>query len=151
MEILQLTLSALAIVLSLTALWWSRRTQKVQLYDSMVNAFERMNALALDDDRNLKAVYQLYYPDDPCDDIERIRKHWLCYPVLNALELTFVAQRYRVIPAATAKRILNRLPTIAQDTEIQRIIKAGTYTPKFTEHITKLMPRKKPEGSQTQT
>lgn len=140
MDIAQSLLSGVAIILSLLALWWSRRTQRVQIYDSMVNAFERMNTLALDDDRNLRVVYELHFPDEPCDDPARIRKHWLCYSVLNALELTLVAQQHHAISERAAHRILKRLPAIARDPEVQRIIKAGTYTPEFTKRITDCMP-----------
>jgi predicted transposase YbfD/YdcC len=140
MDILQTALSALAILLSLIALCWTWRTQRVQLYDSMVNAFERMNTLALQDNDNLKAIYHLHFPDDTCDDIVHIRKHWLCYPVLNALELTFFARKHKVIRKTTADRILSRVPALARDKDIQRIIQEDTYTPEFTKYITGYMP-----------
>lgn len=137
MDIAQCVSSIMALVLSLIAFFISFRTRRVQQYDGIVNAFERMNSLALANDNNLEILYRLHYPDRPSVNATEMRKHWLCYPILNALELTFYANRKGAIHKATAHRILSRAPRIANDPDIQKILEEGTYTADFTDFMNK--------------
>lgn len=108
------------------------RKNKVLSYDLVVKSYDSMNALGLSNDKNLEAIAEVLYPDKK-NNLDVLRQRLFSYTALNAIELTFLSKRYRIIRRSLADPILeDLLESVLQNPEAQDIIKKGTYDKRFT-------------------
>ena len=121
------------LIISIYLLVNELRTRKVSSHDSIVKAYDSMNALGLESDENLQALAEVLYPDRK-NDLELLRQRLFAYVALNAIELTFLSKRHKIMKSDVADPILNDLlKSVLHNKEAQEIIESGTYDKKFTE------------------
>jgi hypothetical protein len=120
------------LIISIYLLVNELRMRKVSTHDLIVKAYDSVNALGLESDENLKALAEVLYPDKK-NNLELLRQRLFAYVALNAIELTFLSRRHKIIKHDVADPILNDLlRSVLHNKEAQDIIEAGTYDKKFT-------------------
>jgi hypothetical protein len=132
--------SIAALVIAIISLYISLQTRKLNSSSTLSDAYNKINTLALSDDKNLVVLDRLYFPELVDQDIEEKRKRWATFISLNAIEHTFIANRYKAIDPHVATPILdNLLKTLLQSKEVQDTLDLGYWDTKFTKHAKKII------------
>ncbi len=109
------------------------RGRKISTQEQIDQAFNEISALGLSSEENLKALANVLYPTKK-DNLDALRQRLFSYLVLNATELTFIAESQKGIKQRTAHLIVkDLLRSTLRNKEAWSIIEAGTYDSQFTQ------------------
>jgi hypothetical protein len=124
----QLILAAVALVISIYLLLTERRAGRVQTHQAMLESFNELQRIALENDDNLQALAEVAYPqwkDKPAD----FRRFLLGLRMMNSLEQLHVARKHKSIDAELADNIITVLMATLVQNQVVRdfVINRGTY------------------------
>ena len=131
--IAQIILGVGTLLLSVFLLIHEYRGRKIATQEQINQAFNNISTLGLSSEDNLKALAEVLYPTKK-NNLDALRQRLFAYLVLNATELTFIAESQKGIKKKTAHLIVeDLLHSTLRNKEAWNIIEAGTYDIKFTQ------------------
>lgn len=121
------------LLISIFLLIHEYRGRRVSTQEQVNHAFNEISALGLSSEENLRALAKVLYPTKT-NKLDALRQRLFSYLVLNATELTFIAETQKSIKRKTAYFIVeDLLRSTLQNKEAWNIIETGTYDSRFTQ------------------
>ena len=109
------------------------RGRRISTQEQINQAFNEISALGLSNEDNLKALAEVLYPTKK-KNLDTLRQRLFAYLVLNATELTFIAETQKGIKRNTGHLIVDDLlRSTLHNKEAWNIVETGTYDSRFTQ------------------
>ena len=132
-DVAQIIIGVGTLLMAVFLLVHEYRGRKIATQEQINKAFNDISALGLSSEDNLKALAKVLYPTQK-NNLDVLRQRLFSYLVLNATELTFIAESQKGIKQKTAHNIVeDLLGSALRNKEAWSIMEAGTYDRNFTQ------------------
>jgi hypothetical protein len=137
--IAQTVLGLATLALALLILRTSRRERRAESARIMQELWNVVNTLALSNDEVLQIIDVMADPKTLSHDLERRRKRWISFVVLNAFQAAYLGMRDSILDRSYAERTLEQLlPELLMDEEFYALTQGRGYHPSFSSYCASL-------------
>jgi hypothetical protein len=119
------------VAVSIFVYYGTRRIARMQYEQSIRDAWVAVDTAALENDATLLIADSLMDPHSEELPIERRRKRWLSYMMLNPLFATYSGLQEGLVNQETVKSLHTELGLILRDDDVYKITQSGIYPPSF--------------------
>lgn len=137
---------ALATVLIAAVLYrQAQNLKRIEVHDQAIQAYNLLNSIAVSSAENLLAFDTLGRSETQDDDLSR-RRRWCAFIWLEALQVSFVALKSRMIDERYAKQALRQqLEIIIKDDLVYWLVANRGFDPEFVKYCTEIRQQVAPD------